>query len=372
MITCRENLLRVFRHQEPDWVPVITLADDYNRPSHLPASFYAQARGLDTTLLLSRYFDVDVLDRFGGGYAEAYRQVRYTRTADSPIETERWETPHGTLTRRVKRMEYPGGSGGEPNLVTWFPIEYPIKSAGDYAAMRDVFEDVDYRVDGEAIADRMKLIGDDGVLTLCAPASPLGMCVRVYSGVEHLALAYADQRADLVRLLDAMGESYYRLLRSLADTMADAVISYDDTTTQAISPAMFRELELPYMKRAADILHDGGKAYIHHACGHVRGLLADFRGAPIDGFDGPAGPPVGNTTAAQARQGFGDGIFSMPFVEEYALRSGEPETIRNAVRSMFEPAGSRRNFIVDVVAPPALAVENLWVAVDEAKRLSGR
>lgn len=33
MISRRENLLRVFRHERPEWVPVAGHVDPYNQPS---------------------------------------------------------------------------------------------------------------------------------------------------------------------------------------------------------------------------------------------------------------------------------------------------------------------------------------------------
>jgi len=37
---------------------------------------------------------------------------------------------------------------------------------------------------------------------------------------------------------------------------------------------------------------------------------------------------------------------------------------------MFAQASTPRNLIIDIVSPPAIPVENLWLAVDEAKRLA--
>ena len=62
MTTPRQNLLKVLGHEEPDWVPIVVVSDGYNRPIHMPPSFY-EAKGLDRTLALSRFLDVDVLDR---------------------------------------------------------------------------------------------------------------------------------------------------------------------------------------------------------------------------------------------------------------------------------------------------------------------
>jgi uroporphyrinogen-III decarboxylase len=167
-----------------------------------------------------------------------------------------------------------------------------------------------------------------------------------------------------------MSDNYLRCYRGLAEMPGDGTINYDDTTTMAISPQMFRELEVPFLNQTADILHAADKLCIHHACGHVEQLLEDFQQTRIDGFDGPAAPPVGNTTVARAREGLGPGIAIMPFAEEYAMKSNDPATVRGAIRTMFEEAGSPEGFAVNLGAPPGCPVESLWLAVDEAKRLS--
>jgi hypothetical protein len=196
------------------------------------------------------------------------------------------------------------------------------------------------------------------------------MSVRTYMGVETLAIAYKDSPSALRELLETIAESYYRCYEGIAAMPGDGTINYDDTTTYAISPSMFQELEMPFLNRSADILHGAGKLYVHHACGHVLELLHDFSHTRIDGFDGLAAPPIGNTTVSEARSGLGDGIVIMPFTEEYAMKSNEPATVRGYIRRMFEEAGSPNGFIVNICAPPAGPVESLWLAVDEAKQLS--
>ncbi|NLE43814.1 MAG: hypothetical protein GX620_03750 [Chloroflexi bacterium] len=369
MITARENLLRTYRHEEPEWAPVIALADGYNRPIHMPMSYYDDIQEMSPSRALARYFGLDCIDRVGG-YSEVYTNVRHTRTLDGDIETEQWETPYGVLTQRAWRRTYPCGSTGEPDLISWARLEYPVKSADDFQAFAYVFEDMQYEFHPEEIERHVAALGDGGIVTISAPSSPLGMCVRVYMGIETVSYAYHDHRRAFCELLEAIGDNYLRCYRGIAEMPSDGTINYDDTTTYAISPRMFRELEAPFLDQTADTLHARGKLCIHHACGHVAQLLSEFRRTRIDGFDGPAAPPVGNTTVAAARAGLGDGIVIMPFTEENALKSGDPDVARRSIRTMFEQAGSPRDFVVDIVPPPAAPVEYLWPAVDEAKRLS--
>jgi hypothetical protein len=366
MTSARENLLKVYRHEEPDWVPVVVLGDGYNRPIGMPAAFYDDERHMSTSRALSNYFCLDVLERISP-LEEVYTGVEYRRVEADGLERQYWETPYGTLTAARQRVEYSAGAG-VPNLVTWFPVEYPLKSKADYRAFVYMFEHLEYRLDRRAIAQTREEVGDTGIVTVSAPSSPLGMCVRLYAGIEHLAFAWSDSTRELRDLLGVIGEKNLEAYRLIAASEADATINYDDTTTYAISPTMFRELEVPFLCRSADVLHQGNKLCIHHACGHVSRLLEEFRATHIDGFDGPALPPVGDTSVGRARQGLGDGIVIMPFVEQTVLEGGDPLAIRDCVREMLRANGSRRNLVLDIVSPPAAPVANLWLAVDEAKR----
>ncbi len=369
MLTPRENLLKSLRHEMPEWVPIITLCDNYNRPVHLPQRFYQEWMERSNWQALSRHFDVEIMERVGA-YTEVYHNVQHTISREGDISIQRWETPYGVITARHKEVRFNCGSAGEPDLVTSFPIEYPVKSVEDYRAFAYILEDCEYALDPEVVTRKVAEVGDRGIVTLSAPSSPLGMCVRAYTGVEHLAYAYHEHHSELCGLLEAIAESYYRCYRGLAELPGDATINYDDTTTLAISPRMFRELEVPFLHHTAEIVHAGGKACIHHACGHIHDLLADLGETGIDGVDGPSLPPVGNTTVAEARAGLGPEVLIIPFTEEHAIRSGDPEVIRGSIRAMFEQASTPRNLIIDIVSPPAIPVENLWLAVDEAKRLA--
>ena len=63
-------------------------------------------------------------------------------------------------------------------------------------------------------------------------------------------------------------------------------------------------------------------------------------------------------------------IAIMPFTKEDAVKSGDPRLIRRSIRRMFEQARSPQNLIINVLPPPGVPVANVWLAVDEAKRLS--
>ena len=367
--TRRENMLRVFRHEEPEWVPITTICDNYSRPIDMPDGILDSNEGVSATLALARYFDIDIWDRCNA-YTENYRNVDYRNTTEGSVRTQQWETPYGVITSRHKAVRSRNPSGEEDRVTSWAPCEWPIKSSKDFKAFAHIAENTEYEFHPDEVAKRSLELGDRGILALSAPSSPLGMCVRAYMGVETLGFAYYDHPNEFRDLLELIADKYYEAYRGIAQTSGDAAINYDDTTTFAISPTMFRELEVPYLNKTADIMHAQDKFLIHHACGHVLALLDDLRGTRVDVLDGPYAPPAGDTTVAQAREKLGFDIVISPPTDDLTVQIGDPEAIREYVRSMFQQAESPRNLIVDVVPQPGAPVANLWLAIDEAKKWS--
>ena len=248
-MTPRQNLLAVFAHQMPEWVPVVAMVDNFQVPVGMAEEFESNLN----IVSFSRRLGLSILERYDESRYEKLAQVRrYEQPLikevhkNVSVETRRdgdklhrtWETPYGHLSSTFQLVSYQDGSAR--GVSTEFPVEYPVKGPPDFKAFASVFEDVEYEVDPTAIPsleNRVAEIGQDGITTLAAPSSPLGMAVRYYLGVETLAYAYSDHRAPLESLLNVIGESYLKKQRLLAGLNADGTINFDDTTTRAISPA---------------------------------------------------------------------------------------------------------------------------------------
>jgi len=381
MTTRRENLLRVFQHQMPEWIPVIGMVDNYQVPVGMDKELASDLN----IVSFSRYFGLDIMER----YEEArYEKMGEFRRYETPIVKEvyhrvqvsnkregnrlyrTWETPYGKLRTTFETVSYQ--FSGSREVGTEFPIEYPVKGPQDFKAFASVFEDVEYQVDPEGVAalnKRIAEIGDDGITILWAPSSPLGMCVRYYTGVETLAYAYFDCRRALEELLEIIGESFLKKQRLLAELGADGTINGDDTTTRAISPAMFRDLEMSYLNRAAAINHAQKKLYVHHSCGHIDGLLDLYAKTGMDAVDILTVKPLGDCTIKDAKRRLGKQIVMIPGFETLTMDRGSFEEIRSMVRQFFEDAKPGDNFMPVLYPQPYTStLERLQVVVDEARK----
>jgi len=232
---------------------------------------------------------------------EIHRNVRVSNRREGDRLYRTWQTPYGEIRTTFETVNY--RSSNSRDAGTEFPIEYPVKSREDLRAFASIFEDIEYEVDPagvEGLRQRIAEIGDDGITLVWCPSTPLGMCVRYYMGLQTLAYCYHDCRNELEDLLEIIGASFLKKQRLLAAQPADGTLSGDDTTTRAISPATFRDLEVPYINRAAALNHAQNKLYAHHSSGHIHGFLDDYARTDMDAVDLLTVKPLGDCTIDDA------------------------------------------------------------------------
>lgn len=234
MTTPRENLLKVFRHESPEWIPLAGHCDPYNQPSREgmePALAESMGevrwRG-EATVVFSRYLGLDIMDWFHLPYRVTRRNVTVEQTTEGDKTTRVWHTPAGDL-RDVSRVCRDATGAVSSNWT-----EHLFKGPEDLDALAAIFEDEVVEPDPEGVEatrKRRELIGDDGMLLGLMEGTPLGMMFRVYSGVATLAYLWADAPDALRDCLGVMEQNYFQRLRIGVASDVDVVVSVDDTST---------------------------------------------------------------------------------------------------------------------------------------------
>jgi len=369
MITPRENLLRVLRHEMPDWIPIVGHVDNYNQPSRegLPAPLADALEGKPdwgpTGIIdFCRYLGLDILERTGAPVRSDNPAVECETRWEGELLHTHWRTEAGELheVRRRASAESP-----------FYTVKHALGTPADLAPLACVFEGEEFRIDDEATAafeERKRLVGDGGVVTVGVPATPLGNLVRIYAGPQNVAYLDADAPSGLRDLLAAMEDNYLRHLELCATCGADAVISYDDTSTSTISPRMFGELEVPYINRAAAICHRHGVRYIHHSCGLLRGLLDLYAQTAMDAVDALCVEPIGDVTMAQAREALGRGITILASVVQLCLSFDDTDAVAQHLRDMLRQAAPGDNLVLVAFADPLKTMEQTQWLVEQARQ----
>jgi hypothetical protein len=369
MITPRENLLKVFRHEKPEWIPVFGHVDPYNQPDREGmdpelAKALANVQWCDgSTLAFSRYLGLDVMDFFGPPVEIKRRRVTVETIQQGDGWTTIYKTPRGELREVHKRVRDDGTSYCQEHLV---------KSGDDLPLLAAIMEDEEFVLkDGAAefVRQRKALVGDQGLVRCYMPGTPLGMMVRVYSGVETIAYLWADYRDELHSLFRVMEENHLRQFRLYASLGYDILYGTDDTSTTAISPAMFEEFCLGYTDRVTDACHDYGTLYAHHSCGHINNLLDLYRQTRMDAVDALCLKPIGDINSiAEAKSRLGSKITILAALTQMGGSMSNRAEVAESIAAMFRDAAPGDNILFGLAAYPNNNMEETAFVAREAKK----
>lgn len=367
-LTRRENLLEALRCGNPEWLPIVTHVDPYNQPSRkgMPPEL-AETLGAvkwqgENTLALSRYLEIDVLDYVSAPVSIRREKVVVEAETEGADTVQTWRTPKGDL-RCVRRRNRDGNAS--------YLVEHLVKSADDLPALAAVFEDEIIEPDAvriEAVKERKRRIGDDGLLMCFLPGTPLGMMYRVFSGVAPLAYLHVDAPAALRDLFDVMERNYLERFRVGLAAGADAYVGMDDTSTTTISPAMFEQYNLDVTDRRAELCHEAGRLYFHHSCGLIRDLLPLYRRTKMDVVHAFTPPPTGDVTIPEGRRLLGDRIAICGSLGLFADEPWSLDKVRREIRDVLSVIGSGDGVVVSLAAFPNRTVEQMRQVVAALRR----
>jgi hypothetical protein len=375
MTTARENLLKIFRHETPEWLPLAGHCDPYNQPNRegmdpALAAALGQVRWGDTaTVTYSRYLGLDIMDWYRLPMRLARRQVTIESRSEGDVTTRVWHTPAGDL-REVSQVLREDNGAVSSNWT-----EHLVKGPEDLAALAAIYEDEVIESDPEAVArtrERRQLIGADGLLLGPMDGTPLGMMFRVYSGVATLAYLWADAPAALHDCFATMERNYVQRLAIGILSDIDAVVGMDDTSTTTISPAMFAACNLELTDTRTAAAHAAGKLYFHHSCGLIRDLLPLYRRTAMDGVHAFTIPPIGNVTVAAGRQALGDRITIMAGVQQLCGPMDDRAAVRASIHRMIREAAPWDHFILWAVGYPNRTMEQTRFVVDCCREVGGK
>ena len=374
MTTPRENLLKVFRHEIPEWIPLAGHCDPYNQPNRegmdpeLAAALGEVHWGDESMVIFSRYLGLDILDWYGMPVRATRQNVTIESHTDGDITTNVWHTPRGDLREVIRICRDSTGAVSS----NW--TEHPVKGPEDLDALAAIFEDEVIEPDPDGISRtraRRDLIGDGGLLLGPMEGTPLGMMYRVYSGVATLAYMWADAPDALCDCLAVMEANYLKRLRIGVQSDIDVVVSVDDTSTTCISPAMFEACNLDLTDARADVAHSAGKLYWHHSCGLIRDLLPLYRQTKMDAVHAFSIPPIGDVTVADGRKTLGDRITIVAGLQQLADPMDDLAATRASIHQMIREGEPWDHFVLGLAGFPNRTMEQTQFVIDCCREIGG-
>jgi uroporphyrinogen-III decarboxylase len=354
VMSSRERLMAALRHEETDripWSPLICGYYSLGLPEPL--------RGND--LEVQRAIGADIMERvstfvYGQSLpsgippalvvADERTTENVTSANDVVIREIRkgnrllrvYETPVGTIREAFETRD------SSPWMA--FPVEYKIKTREDLNTYRYIVEAQEYqpaysefiRISGE--------IGEDGLATAPSPISPFQMLLEAELGVEQFHYFLTDYQDELETLMEIMHAKNMEACKIIAESPAEVVILYENTSTSYMSPPMFAQYILEHLNEYADLYHKVDKIVLIHACGKLKDIAEELGLGRYDGICDIAPPPTGDLDLAKAKSIWGERKVAMGGIDATTFASLSPGEMKKHVRGILDRISSHRGVIL--------------------------
>jgi len=173
------------------------------------------------------------------------------------------------------------------------------------------------------------------------------------------------------KLLDKVFSSSFELAKMMMDVGVDVLAigdDYADTHGPLLSPKLFREYELPYVRAICNEAKRRGIPIWKHSDGNLYPIIEDLIDAGISGLH-PIEPPV--MDLADVKKRYGHRIFLAGNVDcRQVLPYGSEEDVRRYVRQCIDSAADGGGYILTSSNSlhANVKVENIYAMVDEARK----
>lgn len=288
----RERIMAVLRHEEPDFVPVTIYT------SLMPRGYgERELRNMGLCLVemgVSVYGikTPKVKVQTAQDLASFNIDDRYSCIAKQKQTIERtYVTPVGNLSEKYK-WNY--------TLFEW-PVEWPIKTPQDYEIAKYVIDDTEYFLDEKEYVKTERILGDDGIMALGTPRSPLQSMLLELMGYERFSIDYHTYTQEFEDLYRVFRKKQLELYKVVADSAAEVVLLGDNINGIVTNPRLYEKYCLPFYEDVARVLHNKGKIFGVHCDGKLNCLKRLIEKAQMDVIEGFTPPPIGDVTIQDAR-----------------------------------------------------------------------
>jgi hypothetical protein len=360
-MTSRERLLAVLRGQPVDkipWAPFLTYWWDQNLiegTEQLSEVGFKKAVGAD--LLMRGHKDRLTHSEYENLFMFKinYGKTKIEETISGDKKQVQYKTPIGTLQ---------AGYRYSPEGDTWFLMEHPVKSAGDFRILEYIAEDTILEVDHGPYLSEEKKNPDALFLPLVTPFTKTAFqaMIEFWVGTEELCYLEADENGAMKSALEAMQRTSVDGARISAASPAEAFLSWEDTSTTNVSPSWYEKYILPEINGWCEILHEKKKLYVQHACGHLRHLLPLIGNSKIDAIESVSAPPTGNIPIEEAMKMLPEHITVIGGIEPVFFINCDKKELENHIDMLCDLFKGRRFILANADScPPQVDIDKFGI-----------
>jgi uroporphyrinogen-III decarboxylase len=359
-MTTRERITAVLEGEEVDRFPVWLkmLSAGWRTPQPEP---YKSMGNIE----LLRAVGCDPMVGLGLPVKGSASHVTRNVTEQSGVRVTVVTTPDGELRGEEKY---------DPGSSSWHPTVFMAETPENLKKLQWMFRDTEYTVAPDAVENarrRKKELEKEDAFTMSGIGpSPYMYLLQHLSGPISTVYLMADEPELFRETLEVMRGDRMRNLRAvLPGNPTDTFWLTENTSTTLLSPDIFREFCMPYLKDCGELIREHGIYPVHHMCGTLNALLEMIDELPAAANEAYTTRPLGDVSLAEGRT-------RMP---SKALIGGTnatgwlapAERIVETVADDIAACPDRRKIFLTSagVLPPLVSFEKAKTVVEEFKRL---
>lgn len=356
----RERLLRTFRRQPVDRVPIApflyynsvyemfgyepSIDDFLDPPDFDPISKYLDfcARfGFDALHILGSAWDAASVDRPGENWDVHIERVG---DAESQCRTTTIHTPGGDL-RQVENFRR-----SSRHLVVSAIGEYLIKTRQDFELIAHYAPPVGV-VDCRLVRRAKQAIGDAGMTVACNHGA--FNALNVFRKLDDLMADPLEDEPFYLAMMEYFLERTILQNQQIVAAGTDVIEIGANLATSGVGPRFFERFVLPYEKRLVGEIKRSGAFSILHNCGDAVKIMHFYNQLDIDVWGYLTPPPFGDMDLEKALQVMRPDLILRGNIDQVEfLVKASPEEIRTRVQSLLEKVKPRGNWILSTTDFP--------------------
>jgi hypothetical protein len=269
-------------------------------PDKLPFGMYNTYHRIGTVERLARNSNLGILDFYPlvsllsppwllwPGYMSEVKNssfnINYSWSEGKLIEVRTIETPVGKLSTHIRKDSSYGSS--------WVEQPY-IKSLEDYKILQYVIENTVFTSNEKVIKQRIKDLGDDGVVLGRLERSPYQKLIVELTKPENFFIDLFTNPEPVEELIQTIAFRENEQLEMAMNSDVDVIWQVDNLTSDMTPPDMFAKYNLPVYKNIGEKCKSAGKIYVVHVDGKSKALSELINESPINVIDSFSLPIMG-------------------------------------------------------------------------------
>lgn len=265
-LTERERILRAYRHQEADRIPMLDTAWKGTVKRW-------EKEGLPQGVSWEDHFGFDKVTRVSTDNSPRFERRIIEKTDRYTIETTKW----GVTQKVFNELD------STPECLDYY---YDSSDRWEEAKAA-MLTDYENRIPWKHLEENYPKWKAEGRFIQLVAWFGFDVAHSHMIGTENFLIGILDEPEWAKDVFETYLTTSLNLCQKILDAgyEFDGILWYDDMGYKGspfFSPATYRELLMPYHKRAVDFAHERGMVAELHSCGYIEPLLPDVVSTGID------------------------------------------------------------------------------------------